>query len=419
MLCRFLSISSTNFCNVNNNGNANNNNASNVNGVVPDSLMGSQQAIACDGNPLKKEAGFLRSGEKSNHDGCYSNESKPSCKHDSFSLITDPANLLHAYLECRKGVSWKYSTQKYEQHLVKNISDTIKTLKKGEIVTKGFFEFDIHERGKHRHIKSVHISERVVQKALCNQILTPILSKSLIYDNGASLQGKGTSFVRNRLKIHLMRHYRKYGTEGYIVLLDCRKYFDSIQHNMLYTMVENKIIDQKVCNVIRQYVDAFGDVGLGLGSQVSQIAAIFFPNSIDHFAKEKLKLKNYGRYMDDSYFIVPTKEEANNKLALLSEKYDALGIPLNLRKTQVVKLTRNFTFMKGIYRISETGKILTRPDKAGLKRMCTKLKKFKDMEIPCEQIEIAYKAWKGHWKSLNGDSRKADLLYRRLYGDIV
>ena len=418
MLCRFLSISSTNFCNANNNGNANNNNASNVNGVVPDSLMHSQQVDTCDNSAPKKETDFLRLGEKLSHDGCYS-LSRSSYQHGSFSLLTEPIHLLKAYYESRKGVSWKYSIQKYEQHLIKNISDTIKTLNRGEIVTKGFFEFDIHERGKHRHIKSVHISERVVQKALCNQILTPILSKSIIYDNGASLKGKGTSFTRRRLKVHLMRHYRNHGTEGYIGLLDCKKYFDNISHNLLYGLLEDKIIDKQTLGIIFKYIDAFGDSGLGLGSQVSQIAAIFFPSSIDHYAKEALKLKNYGRYMDDSYFIVPTKKEAQEKLAFLSHKYDEMGISLNPQKTQVVKLTRNFTFMKGIYKISDTGKIIIRPDKSGLKRMLVKLKKFKDMDIPQEQISIAYKAWRGHWKSLNGDTRKADLLYSRLYKEIA
>ncbi|MDA3957969.1 RNA-directed DNA polymerase [Oceanispirochaeta sp.] len=417
MLSRFLSISTTNFCNANNNGNANNNNASNTNGVVPDSLIGSQQTIVCDSNLLKKETGILRSGENRDHDGCCSTKSRSSYQHDSFFLLTDPLNLLYAYQESKKGVSWKYSIQKYEQHLIKNISDTIKTLEQGEIVTKGFFEFDINERGKNRHIKSVHISERVVQKALCNQILTPILSKSLIHDNGASLQGKGTSFTRDRIKVHLMRHYRKYGTAGYIVLLDCRKYFDSIEHSILYPMIDKQINDKKTSGIVHKYIDEFGDKSLGLGSQVSQITAIFFPNSIDHYAKENLHLKQYGRYMDDSYFIVPTKEEAQEKLFLLSKKYDSLGIPLNLHKTQIVKLTRNFTFMKCIYRISGTGKILIHPDKAGLKRMCTKLKKFKEMGLPLNQVDLAYKAWKGHWISLNGDSRKAELLYSRLYGE--
>jgi len=48
---------------------------------------------------------------------------------------------------------------------------------------------------------------------------------------------------------------------------------------------------------------AFGNKGLGLGSQVSQISAVFYPNSVDHFIKDKLGIKTYGRYMDDGYII--------------------------------------------------------------------------------------------------------------------
>ena len=45
------------------------------------------------------------------------------------------------------------------------------------------------------------------------------------------------------------------------------------------------------------FIQAFGpEKSLGLGSEVSQICAVFFPNKVDHFIKEKLRIKYYGRY---------------------------------------------------------------------------------------------------------------------------
>ena len=76
----------------------------------------------------------------------------------------------HLYLsakKCCKGVYWKSSTQRYISNLIPNISETLLSLRNGTFIHRGFHEFYIMERGKKRHIRSVHISERTVQKCLC------------------------------------------------------------------------------------------------------------------------------------------------------------------------------------------------------------------------------------------------------------
>jgi RNA-directed DNA polymerase len=417
-LIRFLSInSSTNFCNANNQGNSNNNNASNTNGVVPDSSTNVQHET-CENHLLEKEIETCGENPKYNHDVCCQEIAKSDYTHD-FDTVTDPYSLLLAYYKCRKGVTWKNSVQRYEQHLLRNILATSRTLQRGEIVTKGFKEFDINERGKQRHIKSVHISERVVQKSLCDNVLVPNLTKSLMYDNGASQKGKGTSFTRKRLKVHLMRHFREHGVEGYVILMDCRKYFDSIPHDLLYNMLEN-IIDKRSMDLTRKYIDAFGVKGLGLGSQTSQIASVYFPYQIDDYVKRELKVKRYARYMDDSYCIVHSKKEAKKILDCVVRKYWEFGLELNMKKTQMIKLSRGFTFLKCKYHIdSSTGRIIMKPDKSGMIRMCRKMRKFKKNQIPQDQIENAYKTWKGYWKKLGGDTRKTDCLYEELFGGVA
>lgn len=54
-----------------------------------------------------------------------------------------------------------------------------------------------------RHIRSIHISERVVQRTLCDKVINPTLKPSFIYDNGASTENKGIDFALNRLSCHL------------------------------------------------------------------------------------------------------------------------------------------------------------------------------------------------------------------------
>lgn len=112
-------------------------------------------------------------------------------------------NLYHSYKQCCKGVGWKSSTHKYRTNALLNVNSTYKMLRDGTFKSKGFYEFNIIERGKPRHIQSVHISERVVQRCLCDYSLVPILKRSFIYDNGACIKLRGIDFALNRMNRHL------------------------------------------------------------------------------------------------------------------------------------------------------------------------------------------------------------------------
>ena len=97
--------------------------------------------------------------------------------------------------------------------------------------------------------------------------------------------------------------------------------------------MDKHISDQRVRNLVRRFVVIFGDgVSLGLGSQISQIAAIFLPNAVDHLCKEKLRIKNYGRYMDDLYLIHSDKAYLRYCLWEIKQVCESLGIIVLLLK---------------------------------------------------------------------------------------
>jgi hypothetical protein len=324
--------------------------------------------------------------------------------YDNFALLTDPDNLYQAFLSAKKGVTWKESTQRYEMNLLNNIIETRRRLVEGENVQNGFVEFTLNERGKIRHIKSIHISERVIQKALCDQILVPVLSNGLIHDNGASVKGKGVHFALRRLITHLSRFYRRNGfsNEGYSLTIDFTKFFDSINHDILLEMIGKKIHDKKVLDLTRRFITVFGDgVSLGLGSQVSQISAIFYPSSLDHFIKEVLKVKYYGRYMDDLYLIHESKEFLEECLAKIQEVCNTLAITINMRKTRITPLRQGMIFLKGKYILLENGKVIRKAARDSARRMRRKLKSFKTLldtdRMDYDDIRIAYQSWRGNF----------------------
>ena len=106
----------------------------------------------------------------------------------SFEQVFSYEHLYRAGRECCKGVGWKCSTQRYLGNFTANIARTHRELMDGTWKTKGFFAFDLMERGKLRHIRSVHIAERVVQRCLCDNALVPLFSAAFVYDNAASLK---------------------------------------------------------------------------------------------------------------------------------------------------------------------------------------------------------------------------------------
>ena len=164
-----------------------------------------------------------------------------------YNRLLDMNNLYNAFMNCKQGVDWKESVQRYEANVLHNISTLKQQLENKTYRQKVFFEFDISERGKKRHIKSMHISDRVLQRALCDYVLNPELFKYLIYDNGASVKGKGIEFSRKRLKVHLQRYFRKYGNKGYVLKIDFSKYFDNIPHDILMQKIAE--LQERVRNI--------------------------------------------------------------------------------------------------------------------------------------------------------------------------
>jgi retron-type reverse transcriptase len=198
-------------------------------------------------------------------------------QYDDFNRIVNTDNLYASFNRSKLGVSWKESVQKYEANAMRNIAATRRKLIAGESVQSGFKEFTLNERGKIRHIKSVHISERIVQKCLCDYCLNPILTRPLIYDNVASIKGKGVHFALRRLIAHLSKFYKQNGNsnKGYALLVDFSRFFDNIDHAVLFDMLEQHITDRRVTALVHGFVSVFGPgKSLGLGSQVSQVAAI-------------------------------------------------------------------------------------------------------------------------------------------------
>lgn len=339
-----------------------------------------------------------------------------------FKKVFTTGHLYDAYRKCTKGVKWKSSTQKYIDNATLHIHRTKKRLLNGTFRSDGFYEFDLYERGKHRHIKSVTMQERVVQRCLCDYSLVPLLSDTFIYDNGASLKNKGYHFAIRRMVRHLQQHYRKYGTEGYILLFDFSKFFDNVSHKVVECILRKKYQDKWLLGLILHFVRSFGDVGMGLGSQISQTLAVASASPLDHHIKEKQRIKGYSRYMDDGYLIHHDKEYLQKCLEEIKLICEKLEININLKKTQIVKLSHGFTWLKCRFYLLPSGKVVKKIYKRSVTKMRRKLKAFKQLydagRMTLKQIRDGVQSWLSY--ALNFDAcgtvKSMILLIEKLFG---
>lgn len=343
-------------------------------------------------------------------------------QYDDFEKVFTYDHLRDAYRMCRRNVRWKSSTQRYIANAPLNIYNTYVQLHDGTFRSNGFYEFDLYERGKARHIRSVSVNERVVQRCLCDFSLVPMMRRTFIYDNGASLQNKGYSFAVKRIDRHIRWHYRHYGNNGYVLLFDFSSYFDSISHEVLEQIIRSEYTDERLIKLLLHFIGMFGEEGLGLGSQISQVLALATANRLDHYIKEDLGIHCYGRYMDDGYLIHQSKAYLQECLLKIRKKCEELGLKLNLKKTRIIPVRRDFQWLKIMFRLTESGYIVKRIWHKSVIRMRRKMKKLKrKMEagiLLMADVIASYESWKSHVKGLDvyKTLSSMDALYNSLFG---
>lgn len=323
---------------------------------------------------------------------------------DDYEKVFDFENIWRSGIKCGNGVRWKASVQRHQLFLLTQAAELYLALENGtwQKSTGKFCCFTLCERGHKRDIRSTRIEERNGQKCLCDYSLVPALQRGLIYDNGATMKDKGITFAEDRIGLMLRRFIQKVGAEearksAYVVLFDFHGYFDSIDHAILSRMIRQHYTDGRLIGTVEKLIADFGDRGLGLGSQISQILALAFASELDHDLKDRAGVKAYERYMDDGIAVLATKEEARAVLERIRDVAGRLRLELNGKKTRIVKLSRGFTFLKLRYGVTESGKVVRRIDRDGIKRMRSRLRAYRRKlnagKILLENIEMSMEAY--------------------------
>ena len=275
---------------------------------------------------------------------------------------------------CR-AVRWKDSVIRYEAYGLRNTYKLRQALLNNTYEISPYQKFKVHEP-KERLIYAPRLVDRQLQHSLCDNGLYNDIAEHFIRDSMACQRGRGTDDALNRFKVHLRRYYNKYGTEGWVLKCDIHHFFPTTPHETVKTAARKYISDTHAADMVCRIVDSFdGEIGLGLGSQVSQIMELLVLNDLDHFIKERLHIKQYIRYMDDFILIHPDKQYLQYCLSEINNKIVILGLQLN-RKTNIQPLKHGIVFLKWHYYVLESGKIIMRMNKKKLSKQKKRLKKI-------------------------------------------
>lgn len=330
---------------------------------------------------------------------------KPNRKEALMSLyerIYDTKNLEESYKRTQSG------NRKYRKEAIyfamskeRKLRDLKKELKDKTYRPGSYIEFYVYEPKK-RLVHAPHIRDKIVQFSI-HTVLQGIYRSVFIKDSYACLEEKGTHEAVHRIQ-HYMRLAQWKYEEPYIVKIDVRKFFYSINRDILKTIYRKKIpeLEQDFLRILDMIVDSSpeGERGLPLGNVTSQDFANIYLNEVDQFCKRYLGLKWYVRYMDDICIIVKDRETARDVLAKIRTYVkDHLDLELN-EKTHIYPLAQGINTLG--FRIHTTHLEVRNSSKAAMKRRIKKIdEKVQSGRLTKKQAQQAVNAWLGHARHSN------------------
>lgn len=315
-------------------------------------------------------------------------------------------NLYMAYKKAKAGKKFNGSMARFEMMSLEGVHMLSEQLENKTYRISPYNEFKIYEP-KERIVKSCSFKDKVVQHCFCDNVLLPRLEKVFIEDNYAGQIGKGTLYGMDCLKKHMLNHYENYGTEGWILKCDIKKFFYSIDHEILKDIVDYYFPEDYTMWLNHLFIDSTESPGAPLGNQVAQVHALLILHVMDSMVTGDLGIERYGRYMDDFYLIHSDKEYLKNCLEAITEMVQSLGLSLN-GKTQIVPFRKGIRFLGFQHYITSEGKYIRKLSGENKRKIKKRLRRWsravKQGKMSKAKFYEKYNAWKNH--ALHGNCIK-------------
>ena len=263
-------------------------------------------------------------------------------------------NLYLAYQKACRGKQRKREVLEFSEHFDDEIQRMRQEIIDGTITVGDYHYFTIHDP-KERTICAAPFRERVLQHAIMN-ICHQYFDRTLIDSTYATRKGKGVYAALDKA-VEAMSCYE------YSVKLDFRKYYDSIDHDILKRKLRQRFKDKELLYLFDKIINTYcvtEGKGLPIGNLTSQYFANAYLSGLDHKAKEQWGAKVYIRYMDDIIIAGNDREELKNCMermkAFSSEKLHLLFKPPIFRKNKDGQTFLGYRVMPYYYKLSGRSK---------------------------------------------------------------
>lgn len=284
--------------------------------------------------------------------------------------------------EVRVNTKNKKKIFRFERFKMENLVSAYDILTNDERYQMKYNIFMIHSP-KYRIVMSLDTKDKVINHYVTRFVLMPKLEKFLDMRNVATRKDMGKDFGIRLLKKYL-EHY-KTKENCYVLKMDLSKYFYSIDHQKLKSMLKPHLSNDEyrfVCDIIDSTNESYvnekitklkekelarvierqreiesipiykSGKGLPIGNMSSQFLSIFYLNELDHRIVHDYHLKHYIRYMDDIIILHEDKEYLRKiKDLIIRELHDQYLLDVNQKKTQIINIKDGFNFCGYRFRI--------------------------------------------------------------------
>lgn len=166
---------------------------------------------------------------------------------------------------------------------------------------------------KRREIYKLPFRDRVVHWAIM-QVLEPVWTPQFTADTHACIKGRGIHSLLRKLREDLKKDPE--GTR-YCYKADVKKFYPSIDHDLLKVVVRRKIKDPDVLWLLDEIIDSAP--GVPIGNYISQYFANLYLAELDHRIKEVAGVRYYYRYADDIVVLGASKDELRRVGAFITD----------------------------------------------------------------------------------------------------
>lgn len=313
-------------------------------------------------------------------------------------------NLHNAYVKSKKKRTYKTEILPFTFNLEKELFALSEELQNQTYVLSPYKSF-IRLDPKKRLIKALIFRDRVVQHAICNH-LDPYYENRLIHNTFACRQEKGTNKALHVLRNDIYSHFQN---DGYALKCDIRKFFYSINHDILQSFVNKRIKNTELKWLLHQIIRSDHSIygenkGIPIGNLTSQLFANLYLGILDTYMKFVLREKFYYRYMDDFIVLHSDKTHLHNVKKKIKLFLQTLDLELHAQKQQVFPIRTSVDFV-GYKIFPHTTKVRS----SNIRRLRTRIrafkKKYKQHNITSDEYELQIRMQKASW---NGYAKIAD-----------